>query len=74
MVQRQNLPDDIFPCKDCLLIVQRKYAKNKMEVNDSLDTLLIYKGSKVVKREPVRKMSPGCRYCRGYFSYETSLI
>jgi hypothetical protein len=74
MVQKQNLPDDIFACKDCVLIVQRKYAKNKMEVNDSLDTLLIYKGSKVVKREPVRKMSPGCRYCKGYFSYEMGLI
>jgi len=74
MVQKQNLPDDIFPCKDCVLIVQRKYAKNKMEVNDSLDTLLIYKGSEVVKREPVRKMSAGCRYCKGYFSYEMGLI
>jgi hypothetical protein len=45
-----------------------------MEVNDSLDTLLIYEGSKVVKREPVRKMSAGCRYCKGYFSYEMGLI
>ena len=74
MVQRQNLPDDVFPCKDCVLIVRQKYAKNKMEVNDSLDTLLIYEGSKVVKREPVRKMSVGCRYCKGYFSYEMGLI
>jgi hypothetical protein len=74
MVQKQNPPDGIFPCKDCVLIVHRKYAKNKMEVNDSLDTLLIYEGSKVVKREPVRKMSPGCRYCKGYFSYEMGLI
>jgi hypothetical protein len=74
MVQRQNLPDDVFPCKDCVLIVHRKYPKNRMEVNDSLDTLLIYEGSKVVKREPVRKMSAGCRYCKGYFSYEMGLI
>ena len=74
MVQKQNLPDDIFPCKDYVLIVHQKYPKNKMEVNDSLDTLLIYKGSKVVKREPVRKMSTGCRYCKGYFSYEMGLI
>jgi hypothetical protein len=74
MVQRTNLHDDIFPCKDCVLIVRQKYAKNKMEVNYSLDTLLIYEGSKVVKREPVRKMSAGCRYCKGYFSYEIGLI
>ena len=74
MVLRQNLPDDVFPCKDCVLIVRQKYAKNKIRVNDSLDTLLIYEGSKVVKREPVRKMSAGCRYCKGYFSYEMGLI
>lgn len=74
MVQKQNLPDDVFPCKDCILIVRRRYAKNNMEVNDSLDMLLILEGSEVIKREPVRKMSPGCRYCKGYFSYEMGLI
>ena len=74
MVQKQNLPDDIFPCKDCVLIVQRKYTGNKMEVSDSLDTLLIYEGGEVIKREPIKKMSPGCRYCKGYFSYEMSFL
>jgi hypothetical protein len=74
MVQKQNLPNDIFPCKDCVLVVQRKYTGNKMEVSDSMDMLLIYEGSDVIKREPIRKMSPGCRYCKGYFSYEMGLI
>jgi hypothetical protein len=74
MVQRQNLPDDIFPCKDCVLIVRRRYAKNKKKISDSMDTLLIYEGGEVIKRERIRKMSPGCRYCRGYFSYEMGLI
>jgi hypothetical protein len=74
MVQKQKLPDDIFPCKDYLLIVQRKYGNNKMEINDSMDTLLIYEGSEVVKRKSIRKMSPGCRYCKGYFSYEMSFL
>jgi hypothetical protein len=74
MVQKQNIPKDIFSCKDCLLIVHRKYTGNKMEVSDSLDTLLIYKDGEVIKREPIRKMSPGCRHCKGYFSYEMSLI
>ena len=74
MVQKQNLPEDIFPCKDCVLIVQRKYTGDKMEVNDSMDSLLIYKGGEVIKREPIRKMDPGYRYCKGYFSYEMSLI
>lgn len=74
MAQKQQLPDDIFPCIDCVLIVQRKYAKHKMEVNDSMDTLLMYEGEEVIKREPIRKMSPGCRYCKGYFSYEMSFL
>jgi hypothetical protein len=74
MVQKTNLPEDIFPCKDCVLIVQRKYTGNKMEVSDSLDTLLIYEGNKIIKQEPIRKMSAGCRYCEGYFSYEMGLI
>ena len=30
MAQRANFPDDIFPCKDCVLIVQRKYAKHSI--------------------------------------------
>jgi hypothetical protein len=74
MVQKQNLSNDIFPCKDCVLIVQRKYTGNKMEVNDSMDTLLVYDGSEVIERKPIRKMSPGCRHCKGYFSYEMNLI
>jgi hypothetical protein len=39
-----------------------------------MDTLLIYEGGEIIKREPIRKMSPGCRYCKGYFSYEIALI
>jgi hypothetical protein len=74
MVQRQKLPVDIFPCKDCVLIVQRKYGNNKTEISDSMDMLLIYEGSEVVKRKSIRKMNPGCRYCKGYFSYKMSFL
>jgi hypothetical protein len=74
MVRKRSLPDDIFPCKDCVLIVRQRYADKRTKINDSMDTLLIYEGGEVIKREPVRKMSPGCRYCRGYFSYEMSLL
>jgi hypothetical protein len=73
MVRKTNLPNDVFPCKDCVLIIQRKYTNRKTNVNDSIDTLSIYEGDKVIKREPIRKMTPGCRYCKGYFSYEMSL-
>jgi hypothetical protein len=72
--KKTNLPDDIFPCKDCVLLVHRRYAKNRREISDPMDTLLICEGGEVVKREPIRKMTPGCRYCKGYFSYEMGLI
>lgn len=74
MVQKQTLPNGIFPCKDCVLIVQRKYAENEVRLNDSLDTLLIYEDGEIIKREPVIKMTPGGRYCKGYFSRQMSLI
>ncbi len=74
MAQKASLPEDIFPCKDCVLIVRQRYADKRTEINDSMDTLLICEGGKVIKRELIRKMSPGCRYCKGYFSYEMSLI
>jgi hypothetical protein len=70
MVQKQNPPDDIFPCKDCVFIVHQRYADKRTEINDSMDALLIFEGGEVIKRERIRKMSPGCRYCKGYFSYE----
>ena len=56
MVQKQNLPDDIFPCKGCALIVRQRYAKNRREMSDSMDTLFICEGGEVIKREPMRKM------------------
>jgi hypothetical protein len=74
MVQKQKLPDDIFPCKDCVLIVRQRYADKRTKINDSMDTLLIYESGEVIKKEPIRKMTPGCRYRKGYFSYEMSLI
>jgi hypothetical protein len=74
MVQKQNPPDDIFPCKDCVLIVCQRYPDKRTKINDSMGTLLIYEGGEVIKREPIRKMSPGCRHCKGYFSYEMSFL
>ena len=71
---KPQLPEDIFPCKDCVLIVRQRYADKRTEINDSMDTLLTYESGEVIKREPVKKMSPGCRYSKGTFSYEMSLI
>jgi hypothetical protein len=39
-----------------------------------MDALLIYEGGEVIERDPITKMSPGCRHYKGYFSYEMSLI
>jgi hypothetical protein len=74
MVRKTSLPDDIFPCKDCVLIVRQRYADKRTKIHNSMDTLLIFEEGKVIKREPVRKMTAGCRHCKGYFSYEISLI
>ncbi len=74
LAQKKNLPVDIFPCKDCVVIVRQRYADKKTKINDSVDTLLIFEEDKVIKREPIRKMSPGCRHCKGYFSYEMSFL
>ncbi len=73
MVQKKKFPDDIFPCKDCVLIVRQRWADKRTEINDSMDTLLIFEEGEVIKRKPIRKMSPGCRHCKGYFSYEMTL-
>ena len=74
MIKKTNLSDDIFPCKDCVFIVHQRYGDKRAEINDSMDALLFFEGGEIVKREPIRKMSPGCRHCKGYFSYEMNLI
>ena len=74
MAQKKNSPDNIFPCKDCVLIVRQRYPGKRTEINDSMDTLLIYEGGEVIKGEPIRKVTAGCRYCKGYFFYEMSLL
>jgi hypothetical protein len=74
MAKKTNLFDDSFPCRDCVLIVHQRYTGKGTKINDSMDTLLTYESGEVIKREPVKKMSPGCRYSKGTFSYEMSLI
>jgi len=74
MAQKQNCPDNIYSYKDCVLIVEQKYAKHKMEGNDLMDTLLIYERNKIIKQEPVREKGPKFRHCKGYFSYEMSFL
>ena len=74
MAQRANFPDDIFPCKDCVLIVWQRDTDKRTKIDDPMDTLLFFEGGEIVKRERTKKMSPGCRYCKGYFSYDMSLI
>ena len=73
MVQKKNLPDDIFPCKNCVFIIHERYADKRTKISDSMDTLLIFNEGEIVKREPIKRMSSGCRYCKGYFSCVTNL-
>ncbi len=48
MVRETNLPDDIFPCKECVLIVRQRYPGKRTETNDLMDTLLIFEEGKVI--------------------------
>jgi hypothetical protein len=74
MFQNTSFPEDIFPCTDCVLIVRQRYAGKRAKVNDSMDALLIFEEGEVIKRERIRKMTAGCRHCKGYFSYEMSFL
>jgi hypothetical protein len=45
----------------------QKYANSKAGVSDSLDTLLIYEGREVIKREPIRKRVRDVGIVKGIF-------
>jgi hypothetical protein len=51
---KTELPQDIFPCKDCLLIVHQRYSDKETKINDSMDTLIIFEEGKILKREPIK--------------------
>jgi len=42
-------PEDISPCKNCVFIIHQRYAGKWTEINDSMDTLLIFEGVKLSK-------------------------
>ena len=44
MAQRANFPDDIFPCKDCVLIVYQRVTDKRTKIDDPMDTLLFFEG------------------------------
>jgi hypothetical protein len=48
--------------------------KEKEIIGYFTDSLLIYEGGEVIRRERIRKMTAGCRHCKGYFSFEMNLI
>ena len=61
----------LFPCKNCLLLVYRKYpgCSFKLKKYKSEDRLLVFGMRRKVKEESVDKMTPGCRFCSGYNHY-----
>lgn len=66
---KSQVPSKLFPCKNCLLVVYRKYPQHHFKIEDSAgsnETLLILEDGKTVKTEIVEKMTPGCRFCEGY--------
>jgi|WetSurSiteA1Bulk_404760.scaffolds.fasta_scaffold664731_1 hypothetical protein len=69
---KHQIPLNLFPCKNCLLVVYRKYPNSDFKLQESTgsnETLLIIKEGEIVKKEVVEKMTPGCRFCNGYVSH-----
>jgi hypothetical protein len=69
---KNQVPLNLFPCKNCLLVVSRKYPNRKLKLIESTglyDKLLIHEGKKIIKKETVKKMTPECRFCKGVFSH-----
>jgi hypothetical protein len=66
-----QVPEDLFPCKNCLLVVYRKYPQGefKVESGKSEDRLLIFRGMTLIGQEPVEKITPACRHCKGLYSH-----
>jgi len=67
-----QVPLNLFPCKNCPLIVSQKYPNRDLKLKESAapnDTLLILREGKIIKEEIVKKMIPGCRFCEGYYHH-----
>jgi hypothetical protein len=63
MAQKRISPVTFSRAKIAFLLFVKGMLDMRTKINDSMDTLLIYEGAEIVKREPIRKMSQGCRYC-----------
>ena len=68
------IPSSLFPCKKCLLVVCRKYPNSAFRLKESAasdpdDTLLILDKERIINEKIVKKMTPGCRYCEGYYHH-----
>ena len=69
---KNQIPLNLFPCKNCLLFVSRKYPNSAFKLKESAapnDTLLILEEGKIIKKEIVKKMIPACRFCEGYYHH-----
>ena len=67
-----QIPLELFACQDCPLVVYRKYPNRDFRLKESAarnDTLLILREGKIIKEEIVKKMTPGCRFCEGYYHH-----
>ena len=64
------MPGKLFPCKNCLIPISQKYRGKKLKLNPSETRLLVFDGRELVAKETVKKMVPGCRYCRGFYHHQ----
>lgn len=70
-VSEGQIPESFFPCKNCLLVVYRKYPQSefKIESGELEDRLLISKERTFIGEERVEKITPACRHCKGLYSH-----
>ncbi len=59
---KRQIPLNLFPCKNCLLVVYRKYYNHNLKLMKSTalhDALWILEKGKIIKKQIVEKMTPG---------------
>jgi hypothetical protein len=75
MARRASIDlQNLFPCKNCLLLAMRRYPGKKHKVDDTDEHLLVFDGRKLIAKESIEKMNPECRFCRGFYLHQVGQL
>ncbi len=61
---------NLFPCENCLIATSHKYRGRSLNLNGLGNRVSVFDGIELIAREPVEKMVPACRFCRGFYLHE----